>query len=268
MILSLEHVSVRYPGADHDALHDLSLSVAPGELVAVLGPNGSGKTTLVRVALGALVPSAGAALVSGKPAGQWDRKALARVAAVVTQREEMTFPQRAREAVMLGRYPHLPPFAAPRRADHQAVRDALESCDAGGLADRWLETLSGGEQQRVRLARALAQEPRLLVLDEPTASLDVKHEMELFERVRALVDNRDGRNLAAVVITHHVNLAARFADRVLLLSRGTAAGLGPARDVLSRETVERVFEWPVAIQPFDDRPQMIPLRRELPKDRS
>src|SRR5262249_9046084 len=127
------------------------------------------------------------------------------------------------------------------------------------------ETLSGGEQQRVRLARALAQEPQLLVLDEPTASLDVKHEMELFERVRALVDRR---HLAAVVITHHVNLAARFADRVLLLSRGRAAGLGAPREVLTRETVERVFDWPVAIQPFDDRPQMIPLRRELPSDRS
>ena len=265
MILTLDRVSARYAGADRDALAEVSLVVAPGELVAVLGPNGSGKTTLVRVALGTLRPRAGTVLVSGTPAGQWDRNALARVAAVVTQREEMTFPQRVREAVMLGRYPRLPPFAAPRPADHEAVRAALDACDAGGLADRWLETLSGGEQQRVRLARALAQEPRLLVLDEPTASLDVKHEMELFERVRALVE---GRGLAAVVITHHVNLAARFADRVLLLSRGSVAGLGAARDVLTRETVERVFEWPVAIQPFDDRPQMIPLRRDLPKDRS
>lgn len=265
MILALDHVRARYPGAGRDALADVSMGVAEGELVAVLGPNGSGKTTLVRVALGTLNPLAGSVLVSGRAAGQWDRRALARVAAVVTQREEMTFPQRARESVMLGRYPHIPPFAAPRNGDHLAVRDALEACDALGLADRWLETLSGGEQQRVRLARALAQEPQLLVLDEPTASLDVKHEMELFERVRALVDRR---NLAAVVITHHMNLAARFADRVLLLSRGNAAGLGTPRDVLTRETVERVFEWPVAIQPFDDRPQVIPLRRELPSDRS
>jgi iron complex transport system ATP-binding protein len=265
VILVLDHVHARYAGADRDALADVSLTVAPGELVGVLGPNGSGKTTLVRVALGTLAPTAGSVLVSGQRASAWDRRALARVAAVVTQREEMAFPQRAGESVMLGRYPHLPPFSAPRRADHQAVRDALEACDAAGLADRWLETLSGGEQQRVRLARALAQEPQLLVLDEPTASLDVKHEMELFERIRALVDRR---RLAAVVITHQVNLAARFADRVLLLSRGAPAGSGPARDVLTRETVERVFEWPVAIQPFDDRPQMIPLRRELPTDRS
>lgn len=265
MILTLDQVFARYPGAERDALAGVSLGVSPGELVAVLGPNGSGKTTLVRVALGTLTPRAGSVTVSGTRTTQWDRRALARVAAVVSQREEMAFPQRVRESVMLGRYPHLPPFAAPRAVDHQAVRDALEACDAGGLAERWLETLSGGEQQRVRLARALAQEPQLLVLDEPTASLDVKHEMELFERVRALVD---GTGLAAAVITHHVNLAARFADRVLLLSRGSAVGLGPARDVLTRETVERVFEWPVAIQPFDERPQMIPLRRVLPKDRS
>lgn len=265
MILALEHLRVRYPDADHDALTDVSLDVSGGELHAVLGPNGSGKTTLIRAALGVLHPAGGTAVIDGRPAARWDRRALARIVAVVTQREEMTFPQRVRESVMLGRYPHLAPLAAPRPGDRQAVHEALIACDALELADRWLETLSGGEQQRVRLARALAQEPKLLVLDEPTASLDVRHEMELFERVRALVDSR---GLAAVVITHHVNLAARFADRVLLLSRGTPAGAGRPGDVLTRETMERVFDWPVAIQSFDGRPQMIPLRREPSKDRS
>ena len=265
MILALERVHARYAGTDRDALLDVSLGVAAGELHAVLGPNGSGKTTLLRVALGAIAPRSGTALVSGKPASEWDRRALARIAAVLTQREEMAFPQRVRESVMLGRYPHLPPFAAPRAVDRQAVRDALEACDAWDLADRWVETLSGGEQQRVRLARALAQEPRLLVLDEPTASLDVKHEMALFERVRALVDRR---GLAALVITHQVNLAARFADRVLLLSRGVPAAAGTAGAVLTREALERVFDWPVAIQSFDGRPQMIPLRREPSQNRS
>lgn len=145
------------------------------------------------------------------------------------------------------------------------MNDALDACDAMGLADRWLDTLSGGEQQRVRLARALAQEPQLLVLDEPTASLDVKHEMELFELMRTLVDRR---GLAALVITHHVNLAARFADRVLLLSQGVPAAAGAAGEVLTREMVERVFGWPVSIQSFDDRPQMIPLRRAPTPNRS
>ena len=109
----------------------------------------------------------------------------------------------------------------------------------------------------MRLARALAQEPRLLVLDEPTASLDLRHEMELFELVRALVD---AHGLAALMFTHHVNLAARFADRVLLLSEGRPAGAGAPSDVLTRDIVERVFAWPVSIAPFEGRPQMTPLR--------
>src|SRR5437762_2238813 len=123
----------------------------------------------------------------------------------------------------------------------------------------WGETtLSGGEYQRVRLARALAQEPALLVLDEPTISLDLRHEMELFELVRGLVDRS---RLAAVLVTHHVNLAARFADRVLLLDAGRPAGEGDPEAVLTRANVERVFAWPVAIEPFQGAPQVIPIRR-------
>jgi iron complex transport system ATP-binding protein len=179
---------------------------------------------------------------------------------VVPQREETSFPLRVRDAVLLGRYARLSPWSGERPADRAAVDRALEQCDATDLADRWLATLSGGEFQRVRLARALAQEPRALVLDEPTVSLDLRHEMELFERVRALVDRE---RLAAVVITHQVNLAARFADRVLLLADGRAVGQGTPGAVLTRETVERVFRWPVAIEPFDSRPQMIPLRQPL-----
>src|SRR5204862_7228374 len=141
--------------------------------------------------------------------------------------------------------------------DRAAVERARAACDATHLAARWLWTLSGGESQRVRLARALAQEPRLLVLDEPTASLDLRHEMELFELVRAQVD---AHGLGALLITHHVHLAARFADQVLILAEGRAVARGAPAAVLTRETVERVFSWPVAIEPFDGRPQMIPLR--------
>src|SRR5213078_687307 len=173
-------------------------------------------------------------------------------------REENLFPQRVHETVLLGRYPHLSLFGGVRAADRAAVERALVACDAADLADRWLWTLSGGEYQRVRLARALAQEPQLLVLDEPTASLDVRHEMELFELARALVDEQ---GLAVVMITHHLNLAARFADRVLLLSEGRAVGQGAPGEVLTRGTVERVFAWPVAIEAFDGRPQVVPLRR-------
>jgi iron complex transport system ATP-binding protein len=258
LILDARGVAYRYPGAATDALAGVSLAVRAGEVHAVLGPNGSGKTTLLRVALGLLSPAAGSAAILGRPARSWERGALARVVGVVTQREDNLFPQRVRETVLLGRYPHLSLWGAERVEDHAAVQRALVRCDVLPLANRWIWALSGGEYQRVRLARALAQEPRLLVLDEPTASLDVRHEMELFELIRALAD-RDG--LAVVLITHQVNLAARFADRVLLLSDGRAAASGAPSEVLTRDTVERVFAWPVSIAPFEGRPQMIPLRQ-------
>jgi len=261
LILATQGVRYRYPGTVTDALVGVSLTARRGELVAVLGPNGSGKTTLLRVALGALVPAEGSAVVGGRPATAWTRRELARLVGVVPQREETVFPQRVREAVLLGRYPHLSMFGGERPADHEAVSRALVQCDAAHLGPRWLSTLSGGEYQRVRLARALAQEPALLVLDEPTISLDLRHEMELFELVRGLVDRS---RLAAVLVTHHVNLAARFADRVLLLDAGRPAGEGTPAVVLTRETVERVFAWPVAIEAYQGAPQMIPLRRRPP----
>ncbi|MGH7701012.1 MAG: ABC transporter ATP-binding protein [Gemmatimonadales bacterium] len=258
LILSVDGVTARYAGAARDAVSGVSLDVRAGEFHAVLGPNGSGKTTLLRAALGAVTPASGAAQILGRPARSWPRRELARLVGVVPQREDNLFPQRVRETVLLGRYPHLSLWGADRPADHAAVDRALDACDVRPLADRWLWTLSGGEYQRVRLARALAQAPRLLMLDEPGVSLDVRHEMELFELVRGLVD-RSG--LAVVMITHHVNLAARFADRVLLLSEGRPAGTGAPAEVLTRETVERVFAWPVAIERFEGRPQVIPLRR-------
>jgi iron complex transport system ATP-binding protein len=258
LIVAVRDLTCRYAGASRDALREVSLEVSAGEFHAVLGPNGSGKTTLLRAALGLLPPGAGRVEILGRPASDWSRRDLARVVGVVPQREDNLFPQRVRETVLLGRYPHLSLFGGVRAADRAAVERALISCDAADLGERWLWTLSGGEYQRVRLARALAQEPQLLVLDEPTMSLDLRHEMELFELVRGLVD---ARRLAALMITHHVNLAARFADQVLILADGRVAARGTPGDALTRETVERVFAWPVAVEPFEGRPQMIPLRQ-------
>lgn len=257
-ILRLRDVRYRYPGSPQDALAGVSLAIRPGEFHAVLGPNGSGKTTLVRLALGALTPADGTSEILERPARAWPRQELARVVGVVPQREDNLFPQRVRETVLLGRYPHLSLWGKERPEDHAAIERALAACDATQLADRWVWTLSGGEYQRVRVARALAQEPRLLVLDEPAVSLDLRHEMALFELVRGLVD-RVG--LGVLMITHDLNLAARYADTVLLLSEGRPVAAGAPADVLTRETVERVFSWPVTMQSVDGRPQMVPLRQ-------
>ena len=257
MILEAREITVRYGRATSAALERVSCAVAPGRLVAVAGPNGSGKTTLVRALTGLAPLEAGEVLVEGRPLERWSRGELARVLGVVPQREEIAFPLLVEETVLLGRYARLGPLAAPSRADRLAVQAALERCDVAGLARRPVDSLSGGEWQRVRLARALAQEPRALVLDEPTASLDVRHEMELLELVRRLVDG----GMAGLVITHQLNPAARFADRMLLLDRGRMAAEGTPVEVLTRETLARVFEWPVAVTTWcDGSPQVVPLR--------
>jgi iron complex transport system ATP-binding protein len=257
MILDARDLTVAYRPTEPPALEGVSLSVAARQLVAVAGPNGSGKTTLVRALSGLRPVDRGVVLVEGRPVLAWPRAELARVVGVVPQREEITFPLRVAETVMLGRYARLGPLARAGEEDHQAVRAALERCDVGSLAERTVDTLSGGEWQRVRVARALAQEPRALILDEPTAALDVRHEMELFELIRHLADT----GLAGLVITHHLNLAARFADHLLMLDRGRVAAAGTPGDVLTRDIVSRVFEWPVAVTTWcDGAPQVVPLR--------
>jgi iron complex transport system ATP-binding protein len=159
------------------------------------------------------------------------------------------------ETVLMARYARLGPLAPARTEDRAAVRHALERCDAWSLRERRTDTLSGGEWQRVRVARALAQEPEALLLDEPTVALDVRHEMEVFELVRALTDG----GLGALVITHHLNLAARYADSLLLLDAGQAGARTPGRS--ARAALSSVFQWPVAVTPWrDGSPQLVPLR--------
>jgi iron complex transport system ATP-binding protein len=257
MMLEARAITVRYRRRASVALDAVSCQVSGSELVAVVGPNGSGKTTLVRSLLGLLPVERGEVLIDGRPLVQWPRRSLAQVVGVVGQQEEAVFPLSVAETVMLGRYARLGPLAAPGPEDRAAVQRALERCDILDLADRPIDALSGGEWKRVRVARALAQEPRALVLDEPTASLDVRHEMELFELFRQLVDG----GIAGLVITHHLNLAARFAHRIILLDQGAVVADGAPVEVLRRDILSRVFEWPVAVtQWFDGAPQVVPLR--------
>jgi iron complex transport system ATP-binding protein len=257
MILRGEGLVVRYPGVPAPALAGVSLSLGRGELVSVVGPNGSGKTTLLRALLGTTPLAAGRVEVDGRPLGGWQPRELARVIGVVTQREDILFPLTVRETVELGRYAHLGPLAGPGEVDRTAVAEALQRADVGNLAERRTDTLSGGEWQRVRVARALAQNPRVLLLDEPTAALDIRHEMEVFELVRRLA----GEGIGTLLVTHHLNLAARYADRLLLLDKGAVVAEGAAADVLRPEIVSPVFEWRVAVTSWcDGAPQVVPLK--------
>ncbi|UCD23938.1 MAG: ABC transporter ATP-binding protein [Gemmatimonadota bacterium] len=259
VIFETRNAVYRYPGGPEiPAVAAVTLSIDAGELVAIVGPNGSGKTTLLRLLLGTLQPSDGEVLAFGRRATEWKRRDLAQRIGVVSQREEAAFPLRVKQAVMFGRYPHLGPLGAPSAGDIAAVDRALERCDVAHLGDRWIATLSGGEWQRVRVARALAQEPRALALDEATASLDIRHEMEVFELTAQLV--RENR-LAGVLVTHHVNLAARFADRLIVMHRGSARATGSPSEVLTRDVLEEVFQWPVAMTEWEGVPQYVALRR-------
>lgn len=260
-VLALHGATVRYAGAAPQ-LDAASLEVSPGECVALVGPNGAGKTTALRALLGLAPLSAGRAEVLGRPAASWDRDALARTVGVVAQREEPAFPLTVAEAVAMGRYAHIGAWRSLGPEDRRIVESALVRADVRQLRDRWVETLSGGEWQRVRVARALAQAPQALVLDEPTASLDLRHEMELFELVADLV-RTDG--LAALVVTHHLNLAARFADRMVLLVCGRVEAHGPPAEVLRADRLTTLFGWPVAVQTLPDgAPQVHPERRQGP----
>ena len=257
MILEARDLTVRYGGQPHPALDGVTVAVAARQLVAVVGPNGSGKTTLMRALLGVLRPERGEACIKGRSVTEWSARELARVVGVVTQREEHTFPLKVGESVMLGRYARLGPMAAERAEDATAVESAMQRCDIASFRERRVDSLSGGEWQRVRVARALAQEPEALVLDEPTAALDVRHEMEVFELIRQLIDG----GLAGLIITHHLNLAARYADRMILLDAGRVAGEGTPGQVLQREVLAAVFGWPIAVTTWcDGSPQVVPLR--------
>jgi iron complex transport system ATP-binding protein len=242
----------------------VALQVERGALYAVIGPNGSGKSTLLKLLLGALHPQGGEIFYSGQRLSEWSRRSLAQHIGVVPQGEETAFPVTVREMVEMGRYPHLGLLGRPGRGDRVAIDEAMERCDVGELADRPLSRLSGGERQRALIARALAQQPSTLVLDEPTVSLDIRHEMETFELLAELT-RADGKTV--VLVTHQLNLAARYAHRMLLLDRGRPAAEGEPGQVLTREAVERVYEWAVAIgaHPGPGRdtgsPQVLPLGR-------
>jgi iron complex transport system ATP-binding protein len=241
--LTTADLTVWYPGASRPALDGVTLEVPSGSLTAVLGPNGSGKSTLLRALLGVVKPAGGTATIEGRDVRAWDRRELARRVGVVAQLESVVFPITVREMVAMGRYPHIGALRAEGEADRAAIRRALERCDVADLETRHVTALSGGELQRVRIARALAQEPTALALDEPTASLDMRHEMSILELLREWADG----GMTVLLITHQINLAGRFADRIVLLEGGRVMAAGTPADVFTAEVLERVYAWPLTV---------------------
>jgi iron complex transport system ATP-binding protein len=223
------------------ALEGVSFAARAGEFVGLLGPNGAGKSTLIRLAAGLLAPSAGAVRLAGLDPHAAPRRAVARVCALVPQEPRIAWPFTVREVVMMGRAPHQGLLALPDRLDRGAVDGALQACDLAHLAGRRLDALSGGERRRVFLARALAQEPRVLLLDEATAFLDLAHQVAAM-RI-AQVAARGG--LCVVAVLHDLNLAAAACDRLVVLAGGRAVAEGPPAEVLTTERVREVWGVPV-----------------------
>jgi iron complex transport system ATP-binding protein len=226
------------------ALSELTFEVAVGEIVGVIGPNSSGKTTLIRLLTRVLEPAAGEILLEGVPVGRLSRRDLARRVAVVPQGMLPQFPFTVGELVLMGRYPHDPGryFESPR--DRAIAREAMEATGVLELADLPLEHLSGGERQRAVVARALAQEPRLLVLDEPTSHLDLRYQVETAALLRRL--NRE-LGTSILLVSHDLNLAAEVCDRLLLLSAGRAAAIGSPETVLDPTLLASVFGCEVVV---------------------
>ena len=219
-------------------LSGVDLCLARGETVALLGRNGCGKSTLLRTLAGVLPALRGSVQVDGLPVKQHDRRALSRRLAVVPQKMEIPFAFSVREIVELGRAPHTGFLGVPSTADGRAVDSALEACDLQALASSPFQQLSGGEQQRVALAMALAQEPEILLLDEPTAHLDLAHQVSVLELVR---QSRTSRGLGVIAAMHDVNLSALYFDRLVLLGEGRTLASGTPREVLSPAMVLRCF---------------------------
>lgn len=255
-------VHFAYRGSTRPVVDDASFMIDRGAIFSVIGPNGSGKSTLLKLLLGVLRPAAGTIHYEDRDVAGWSRREMAKRIGVVGQTEEHMFPISVREMVAMGRYPHLGPWRRSTQADELAIETAMERCSVSELSARPVDQLSGGERQRARVARALAQQPDTLVLDEPTVQLDIAHEMSIFELLADLCRN-DGTTV--VIVTHNLNLAARYASAMLLLNRGGIVAEGPPAQVLTRDVIEHVYGWPVRVVPHpgpgpdEGAPQIVPL---------
>jgi len=241
--IEIGHVSFSY--SDGLVIDGIDLSVASGEMVGLLGPNGSGKTTLVKLASGILKPQEGEIRLDDADIRGMSRKAVARIVAVMPQYFHIPFAFSVEKVITLGRLPFIRTIAGETADDREAVSNAMEIVGIEHLEERRFDELSGGERQKVVLAMALAQRPRLLLLDEPTAHLDISHQIEILEQVRRL--NRD-RGVTVIAAMHDLNLASLYFDRLVLLKEGRVLADGSPDDVITEETLQKVFSAPVTVE--------------------
>jgi ABC-type cobalamin/Fe3+-siderophores transport system ATPase subunit len=234
--LEIRNVSFAYSGID--ALRNVTVSLGANQLVAVAGPNGSGKSTLLKLAARVLQPLRGEIAYEGRALRQWPAKEYAKRVGYLPQDPEPVFPMRAIDVVVSGRAPFLGRFEWESERDFAAARDALATCDAAHLADRYLDEMSGGERKRVFLARVLAAAPRVILLDEPLSALDVAHVQQFSRLLRDIVD-RSGSTIAFA--SHDLNWAAAYSDRMLVMRGGTLALDAAPAEVMRREVVSEVF---------------------------
>jgi len=252
--IGLDAVTVQLGG--RAVVDDVTAVVERGEWVALIGPNGAGKTTLLR-AIAGLLPHDGRVSLLGSDAATLERRERARILAVVPQTPETPPWLTVAEYVLMGRTPHLGPLARESAADRDAAWHALERLQLEELAERPLGTLSGGERQRAVVARALAQEASIVLLDEPTAALDIGHQQQALELLDAL---RDRQGLTLVAAMHDLTLAAQYADRVLLLSRGRIVADGTPGEVLTEDALSEHYGATVRVVTVDDRLAVLPTR--------
>ena len=244
-MLQLRDIHFTYPNQrPRETISGVSLEIRAGEMVALLGPNGSGKSTLLSIAIGALKSDRGEVLFDNRPIAMFSRREIAQRMAMVAQQGDIRFPMTALEYVLTGRfaYTNAVGFDSPR--DVEIAMQALGDTDAAQFAHRRFNQLSSGERQRVALARSLAQQPRLLLLDEPTANADISHQLSLLDLVHELTRERD---FGALIVTHEINLAAEFADRMALIKDGRLVGSGSPHEVMTADLLSGLFETPLFV---------------------
>lgn len=257
-MLEARNVTIKY--GERVAVADSSLVLRPGEVTAIIGPNGAGKSTLLQTLNGRLRPASGQILLDQRPLSELSRQSVARRIAVVAQEAELRFPVTVMEFVLGGRFASSGTAGWGWESEHdlQIAAKVLNETELSNLASRLMNELSGGERQRAVLARALATEASILLLDEPTANLDLSHQARLLTVVR----NRcNEANAAALVVTHDINLAAEFADNILLMKNGRVVQSGLAKDVLTPEALQSVFEVEVIVDahPVTGVPRVTPV---------